>query len=432
MYNNIFEICSTIIQSIITFEFLTKFFESKYQGKLRWIRFIGGVLLFFSFLMISNNYQTFGILNVLGGTFILLVYVFTSLKGTNGLKTFIVVMVEIGVAITAWVSTFTVAYLSKTPVDYFIASFCWERILQVTMANLMYFYVTRWMLQFRKSNKVKWSEIIFLLISPLTTGIILFALMDNLILSATNMIQKRDMLLILGCLVGSSIATYCLFVRISKDNEIGLKYNLLQQQYKLEKENVKDIVRLHKEGNRMQHDMKNILSVAIGYLEDKKYEKAYQYLNEIRNEKVAHDKAMIYCDNDAINYILSEKSACCKQQGILCYYTILGKMEELPYLDISIVLGNLLDNAIEASKKIHGAKIELLMKYTQGYLELTVKNMVVDEILKSNPDLLTNKKDTCKHGWGIDSVKEIVKKYQGTIEFTQLKNIFICRVELLI
>ena len=82
-----------------------------------------------------------------------------------------------------------------------------------------------------------------------------------------------------------------------------------------------------------------------------------------------------------------------------------------------ILIGNLLDNAIEECEKISDGEKEIIIKITKGrfYLNISVKNPTHCPVLKYNPDLVSTKEAKEFHGMGVKSIKNIVAKYDGLI-----------------
>lgn len=73
------------------------------------------------------------------------------------------------------------------------------------------------------------------------------------------------------------------------------------------------------------------------------------------------------------------------------------------------MLGNLIDNAIEASKNEKEPYIEVKIKKTEKFLVIVIQN----KCTKANITLKTTKPDKNLHGIGISSVKHTVKQYDG-------------------
>ena len=95
---------------------------------------------------------------------------------------------------------------------------------------------------------------------------------------------------------------------------------------------------------------------------------------------------------------------------------------------LCIIVGNALDNAIDGTKDIEGAKkIEISMGVKQGNFLLKVKNTFNPELIKFDNNgkrLRTSKTDKSNHGMGIGLIEETALKYNGLMEITMNENIF--------
>ena len=91
---------------------------------------------------------------------------------------------------------------------------------------------------------------------------------------------------------------------------------------------------------------------------------------------------------------------------------------EMPFkgADISLILGNLLENAAEGAGKARERKyIKLKVKYDKKNLLIVVENSYGGELIKVKEELRTTKKDAANHGIGLASVRRAVRKYQGIV-----------------
>ena len=103
-------------------------------------------------------------------------------------------------------------------------------------------------------------------------------------------------------------------------------------------------------------------------------------------------------------------------------------------LDISITLGNLLSNAIEALEKLQddaerNLSVSILYKMSTLYLE--IKNTFSGSLKKIDKvTFKSTKKDSRNHGYGLSNVNEVVEKYDGISSFTTEGNWFIVNITL--
>ena len=98
--------------------------------------------------------------------------------------------------------------------------------------------------------------------------------------------------------------------------------------------------------------------------------------------------------------------------------------------DINVILGNLLENAIEAAAKTEEKFLEVKVRMKQGILRIEVENSFDGELRQSKQGLLSTKDESSHHGIGLKNVRKMVEKYDGSMEVHAEENRF--RVSLLL
>lgn len=135
--------------------------------------------------------------------------------------------------------------------------------------------------------------------------------------------------------------------------------------------------------------------------------------------------------NEALNVILMEKSLVSKKASINLSCIIdadeLGFMSEA---DVYSLFGNMLDNAIEASKMLDEDKrsIGLSVKRIKGFIAVTVYNGYVGNLKFENGLPLTTKEDKAYHGYGLKSIRNLVEKYNGVLRISADNGIFCLKI----
>ena len=81
--------------------------------------------------------------------------------------------------------------------------------------------------------------------------------------------------------------------------------------------------------------------------------------------------------------------------------------------DVNIILGNLLDNALENA--IDNSKVSLNIKYTAGMIHISMSNLYDGGIKKEDGHIISKKGDKDNHGYGLNNIKRIVDKYDGSM-----------------
>lgn len=168
----------------------------------------------------------------------------------------------------------------------------------------------------------------------------------------------------------------------------------------------------------LRHDMKNHLFQMQRFLEENDLDALWEYLNTTKS--YLYDAQWVpYTQNEAVNSILNYKLAPLRQTK--AYLQIRVELPEtftFQVFDLNVILGNLLDNAIEASGHIFPEEqrhIKLTLKAEMGLIRLHVGNRFDGFLPK---DKSTRKADTQNHGIGLKSVEEIVRKYHGKMRIT--------------
>lgn len=132
--------------------------------------------------------------------------------------------------------------------------------------------------------------------------------------------------------------------------------------------------------------------------------------------------------NEAVNIILSEKLSDCQEKGITFTPYLDGHLLDfIEPLDICTILGNALDNAIEASEGIPDpAKriITLNVLSKNNFLSVSVCNFFQTIPSQINGKLQTTKKDSFSHGYGMQNMQHTAEKYGGHLSYRIKEDLF--------
>lgn len=171
---------------------------------------------------------------------------------------------------------------------------------------------------------------------------------------------------------------------------------------------------------KSMHDYKHNIANLITLADNNNLDGIKAYLqseNKLLTKKLFYYKT----GNDTVDTILNIKQRTAEDKGIA--FIINAEIPEkcpVSSAHFASVLGNLLDNAIEASIDEELPFIEVKIKPVKSYLMIVVSN----KCTKSNIELKTTKSDKQLHGIGINSVKQTVKSYKGTFVTDHTDGIF--------
>lgn len=168
------------------------------------------------------------------------------------------------------------------------------------------------------------------------------------------------------------------------------------------------------------HDFKHKIMNLMALADNNDIEGIKQYLeneNELLSKKLFYYKT----GNDTVDTILNIKQKIAEKNGVtLVINAEIPENCNIASADFASLLGNLLDNAIEASEKEEEPFIEVNIKPVKKYLIINILNKYTG----SEDDSETTKNEKYLHGIGIHSVKQTVKKYSGEFQTDISNDIF--------
>lgn len=206
------------------------------------------------------------------------------------------------------------------------------------------------------------------------------------------------------------------------------KYNKIQ--YANEYYEVERIQNMYNESRKLKHDLRQFITMALGYMEEKRYDEAKIFLGETMKNRIEEYSYYKYCDNRLVNYILNDKNERCRLQDIEFKCMVIGNMKYINEIDMSILLGNVIDNAIEAAQKADDKYVNVEIEM-RGSIIINVENSIRDTFLGRKEPFLTTKADSLNHGIGTKSIQDIVSKYYGEITYTEQNRSVNCQIILL-
>ena len=194
-----------------------------------------------------------------------------------------------------------------------------------------------------------------------------------------------------------------------KEKIMNMRNNMLESRYH-------DLQKVYEINRMLQHDYKNHLLAINELIKEHKNKDALDYIaTYIKYSKETLN--VIECGNDIINIILNSKMEEAKQKKII-FTCELDALEDVKMCDIDMcaLLGNLLDNAIEACEKVEdgNAKIDLKIIKRNEMIIIKLKNSIHPNTLNKKKLFKTEKTNSQLHGWGIRSIENVVYRYGGT------------------
>jgi len=183
-----------------------------------------------------------------------------------------------------------------------------------------------------------------------------------------------------------------------------------------------------------RHDFNNHLGVIYGLLECGETDKARDYAMQL--VKTAEEyRNIVDIPHSMVRAMLNYKLSAAKEDGIVLKLNT-GVPEELKLneFDLTVILGNLLDNAMEACAALEEENryIELSILYKPDYLIIQIENPMKGESVFQDGRKGTTKADAENHGLGLSNIEFLVNKHNGLMKIEAEKGIFRVNIALLV
>ena len=223
-------------------------------------------------------------------------------------------------------------------------------------------------------------------------------------------------------------------IKSMQKNEQAAEKALQESAY--QKQYMDSVAVLDEHVRKMRHDLKNHINTLNTLLSDEEHgqERAKQYLLEYVRQTAALQE-FVKTKNSVADAVLNAKLMYCKEQDIPAVISVDKNIRGLTQTELCCVLGNLLDNAIEAELKLSKAhrKIEIKIVMIEEVLDILIRNRIAEPVLQDVQkvkNIGTTKQDAENHGFGLKNVREIVKKYDGFMDLYEDSGCFCVHIRI--
>lgn len=216
------------------------------------------------------------------------------------------------------------------------------------------------------------------------------------------------------------IMIFALLINVTSRNYYTALNSLLEKQVATQINHYEKFEKLNSDMRTFRHDYINHLSSINALIGEGCYTDAQKYIDKL-TESTHRNEAIFLTGNRLADAILTDKSDNCKDFADIEFDgCITDKIENS---DICIILANALDNAVEACKKCpERGKISIAAQIRQGYWTMAMRNPTVNA--DSEGIMKTSKEDEKNHGFGLLSIEQAVKKYDGTMAVSIKDGVF--------
>lgn len=266
----------------------------------------------------------------------------------------------------------------------------------------------------RDISALYWIEVVSIPVASLVVIVLLLNI-------ATGSEQLQILIALLSVTI-INIVSFQLYNQIISVMQERNKELVLQKQGESYLQQLKMIQADNKNLSLIRHDIKNHLFMLKSLYEKGEID-SYRNYFDILLSKINKKEEVCKSGNLVVDSIINYKLRNINDINLYIDVCIPKKLE-ISDVDMTVVLGNLLDNAIRAVKETDRKKLQITMRYNKGRLILQIEN-AYKNIIKSKGKLQTTKKEKQGHGIGLESVREVVERYDGIIQIDCKDNMFV-------
>lgn len=417
------EILAVIVECMIVTRMLIQYFKFRSDNCriLKW-------LLLFSLLFATDMAGTFGMANetflILSCLLIEIAFSAIFLKGNIFEKILISVINYVLVYFINLPVMSAISAITGIPMLQLQMSQNVERVVCLFITKILYFAVTQFILSFRKKEEYHFSrnEWIMILSAFMITLLIGISMYMITVGGKTTEYIYVAVTLLISCLD----AVIFIFLRkMNRTSQIEKERDIMEIQLQRQQDEMQHLQQQYEEISILRHDFRNGIDCLCGMIEQGDCSGALAYAKRFKERKVNTILSQVQCSSTMLNAVVNAKFNDAQSKGI---DTSLRLVVQIPHdleFDLSIMLSNLLDNAIEACEKNpSNAQILLTISEEAGYYRIVVRNTIAASVLKKNQELKTEKANKKLHGWGLRSVTDLVSKRNGLIDFYEKEGMF--------
>ncbi len=216
---------------------------------------------------------------------------------------------------------------------------------------------------------------------------------------------------------------------LAEDNQRYLKrtyeQSAVEYQNKIVLKQVEEINNIYLTMRGWRHDYHNHMQKIKAHISLQQINEIKEYLNKL-DQDLDNVNQFVETGNVNLDAILNSKISLALKKDIQVSYTAkLFKDLTVSDIDLCVLIGNLIDNAVEACDKINQKEDKFIRLYIGVFQEqfyISVSNATVDIVRKLDAEYITSKRGN--HGHGLKRINTIVKKYDGYINRENEPGIF--------
>lgn len=397
--SNAFELIANILEAAIIAQFFLRYFGLKNKNN-KILKFIIMTIIYASVVTVCNMYTYFSVHEEYIIDITIFVFAIVLLKGRVLEKILLIfinsiLLSTIGVLLMGALGNFIVYDANGYP------EFGVLRVALVVLAKVIYIICTELIIRNKIEDSQYVSNTVYLKLNAamIITAVAELFLMDIVYMSAKSS-SIVSVYFVIVALVAVDAILYTLFVNLTNTSINLIKEEVKNAAYESEKKIIENMHEINKQTMIVRHDMKSKLTYIMFKLDEGDIKGAEKFLSEELDVELS-DVNIISTGNRIADAILNMHAETARKQGIPFRMNITGNLGMVNEMDITIILSNLLDYALELAGTSDVPYAGVDVKDTD--------NGIMIRAYSSYGELKLNN--------GMLNVRNIADRYNGTFEF---------------
>lgn len=398
----------------ILFRMLDGVFERKYSGKFYWIAYVSMAVFQCAVTFLRIPFLSLATFTLILALLVKTSYISTNNKAIYGML-FLVYLALIDMVIVplfARLTNTTVKQTMGNDMDYFITG-----ILGAIIGLCSYRLVLRVLMRHRVKILTRGQEIFIAFLGCFELGVI------HAISRLRDYGTKEVNLIVVGISLGFLVVdayVITLFEHVSDKNELQMQARLWEQQMLMDERYFKQIEIQNEKYRKIMHDIKKHILIM------KKMNQADNtYCDEVL-ELISWQGMKFKCSNPVLGRVLNDRLLICEDKGISAELAV--DDVDLSFMrksDITTILMNLLDNAIEACEETESKRLQIKIKEIQKNIVVVIKNSCKEDALI--PDKIGVSAKPGHMGIGLSNVRMALAGYGAELELELEDQMFVSK-----
>lgn len=292
-------------------------------------------------------------------------------------------------------------------------------------------------------------SLLHIFVSPIVAGLCLSLLVIVISVIFINIGKKVSLFYLLVLFLIETVLLLCGFIFneyqyifgylmtlvfvLSENNQSYLRKNYEdscnEYQKKIMNKQIEEVQNIYMTMRGWRHDYHNHLQSIKAHIKLEQYEEVIKYLNDLEVD-LKDVSNLVETGNVELDAILNAKiSLALNHQIKVDYKAAVPEKLTVKNIDLCVLLGNLIDNAVEACDLMSEKKfIRLYIGVFKSQLYISVTNSTKELIRKLDDEYITTKRGN--HGHGLKRINNIVNKYDGFINRKNEPGVFVTEIML--